>query len=100
MDAASQHAQLEDRNIPAGCREETRVWPVTYAVSVRRHVGGAPVVGVRGGRAAPAGGRRVGRRSGNDHVEGHVPGLEITTATVTKAQKGGAAAVPSTWGHL
>lgn len=76
MDTASQHAQLEDRNIPAGCREETRVWTVTYAVSVRLHVRGAPVVGVRGGRAAPAGGCRAGRRSGNDHVEGHVPGLK------------------------
>lgn len=49
---------------------------MTYAVAVSLHVRGVPVVGVRGGRAAPAGGCRVGRRSGNDHVEGRLRGLE------------------------
>lgn len=33
------------------------------------------VVGVRGGRAAPAVGCRVGGRSGDDHVEGRVGGV-------------------------
>lgn len=46
---------------------------MTYAASVGLHVGGAPVVGVRGGRAAAA---VAGRRSGDDHVAGRVVGLK------------------------
>lgn len=49
---------------------------MTYAVAVSLHVRGVPVVGVRGRRAAPAGGCRVGRRPGNDHVEGRLRGLK------------------------
>lgn len=49
---------------------------MTYAVAVRLHVHGVPVVGVRGGRAGPAAGCAVGRRSGDDHVEGRLGGLK------------------------
>lgn len=49
---------------------------MTYDAAVSLHVRGVPVVGVRGGRAAAAGGCRVGRRSGNDHVEGWLRGLK------------------------
>lgn len=52
---------------------------VTYAVAISVHVHGVPVVSVRGGRAAPAGGCRVGRRPGNDHVEGRLRGLKSQT---------------------
>lgn len=64
-----------DTSRPVDSRRR-RCWTVTYTVAVSLHVRGVPVVGVRGGRAAPAGGCRVGRRSGNDHVEGRLRGLK------------------------
>lgn len=64
-----------DTSRPGDGRRQ-RCWTVTYAVAVSLHVRGVPVVGVRGWRAAPAGGCRVGRRPGNDHVEGRLRGLK------------------------
>lgn len=64
-------------NVSAGLTGgDKRFRAVTYAVAVGLHVHGVPVVGVRGGCAARAGGCRVGRRSGDDHVEGRLCGLK------------------------
>lgn len=62
------------KSVSAGERkEERRRGVATYVVSVGLCVRG--VVGVRGGRAAPAVGCRVGGRSGDDHVKGRVGGV-------------------------
>lgn len=75
-------------------------WTVTYAVAVCLHVRGVPVVRVRGGRAAPAGGCRVGRRSGDDHVVGRLRGLKSQQDDMTRAHGGGGGVVRSTWKHF
>lgn len=76
---------------------------MTYAVSVCLHTCSVPEVGVRGRRAAPAVGCRVGGSSGNDHVIGRVWRLlsEVTTWPVTKThRKHRWGCARTTWRHL
>lgn len=100
MDTVSQHAQLEDRNLPAGWREETRGLDCdlrcfrSSARTRRSRSRGAwrACCSCWRMQSLPTLWEWPCRRTS--------PRPEVTTATVTKAHRGGATSITSTWKHL